>query len=155
MFPLLRYTTSRDRPATEAAGIIAMLGVERQVNADPLALADAIAEGLAPEAADALAMILGRAAVVGPVIPEATLRRKRLAGERLPREMSERLYEIGRVLDAAARVWHGDADAIGRFLNRPHPLLNGRTPLDVARTSSAGADAVIDLVRRADAGFAV
>ena len=69
--------------------------------------------------------------------------------------MGERLYEVGRVVDAVSRAYHGDTAAIVRFLNRPHQLLGGRTPLAMAQSSSAGADAVINLVRRADAGFAV
>jgi hypothetical protein len=34
-------------------------------------------------------------------------------------------------------------------------LLDGRTPLDLAIASSAGADAVINLLHKADAGFAI
>ena len=69
--------------------------------------------------------------------------------------MSERLYEIGRVVDAVSRAYHGDTPAIVRFLNAPHPLLAGRSPLDMAQSSSAGAEAVINLLRRAEAGFAL
>ena len=42
-----------------------------------------------------------------------------------------------------------------RFLERPHPLLDGATPLDMARSCSAGAHAVLNLLRRAEAGVAV
>ena len=38
-----------------------------------------------------------------------------------------------------SRAYHGDRDAIEAFLNRPHPLLEGETPFDMARSSSAGA----------------
>ena len=52
------------------------------------------------------------------------------------------------------RAYRGDRTATDAFLNRPHPLLDGETPLDVARSSSAGADAVLNLILRAEAGMA-
>lgn len=55
----------------------------------------------------------------------------------------------------ALRLWHGDEAAARRFLNRPHPLLGGRTPLAVARESSAGAKRVVKLIGAARAGVAV
>lgn len=40
-------------------------------------------------------------------------------------------------------------------LNRPHPLLEGETPFDMARSSSAGTEAVLNLIGRAEAGVAL
>ena len=85
----------------------------------------------------------------------AALRRVRKARKALSRQLSERLYELGRVVDAVSRAYHGDRDAIDAFLNRPHPLLEGETPFDMARSSSAGAEAVLNLIRRAEAGMAL
>lgn len=107
-----------------------------------------------PAAVEALGARIRRANVVGPIVPEATLRRARKGGL-LAREMSERLYEVGRVVALAERIYHGDDAAMGRFMRRPHQLLSGSAPLDMARSSSAGAEAVINLLRRAEAGFAV
>ena len=45
--------------------------------------------------------------------------------------------------------------AIDTFLHRPHPLLEGETPFDMARSSSAGTEAVLNLIRRAEAGMAL
>ena len=118
-------------------------------------LAKLVSGGLFPASAIALAEVLGRNRVVGPVVPEATLRRVRRAGKALSRQLSERLYEVGRVVDAVSRAYHGDRDAIDAFLNRPHPLLEGETPFDMARSSSAGTEAVLNLVRRAEAGTAL
>ena len=126
--------------------------------ADPLpghTLARIVSGGLLPASAIALAEVLGRSRVVGPVVPEATLRRVRKAGKALSRQLSERLYEVGRVVDAVSRAYHGDRDAIEAFLNRPHPLLDGETPFDMARSSSAGTEAVLNLIRRAEAGTAL
>ena len=68
---------------------------------------------------------------------------------------AERLYELGRVIDAVSRAYHGDQNALDAFLNAPHPLLDGDTPLVIAQSSSAGAEAVLNLVRRAEAGMPV
>ena len=67
----------------------------------------------------------------------------------------ERDYEVGRVIDAVSRVYHGNRNAINAFLSRPHPLLEGETPFDMARSGSAGAEAVLNLIRRAEAGIAL
>ncbi|QYF86563.1 antitoxin Xre/MbcA/ParS toxin-binding domain-containing protein [Brevundimonas sp. PAMC22021] len=149
------YAQPEALPASDAARIGRLLGLKDGAVLDDIALADQVSRGLKPTSAAALGEVIGMPHVVGQLIPEATLRRARTNRKPLSREMSERLYEVGRVVDAVSRVYHGDTAAIARFLNRPHPLLNGRTPLSMAQSSSAGADAVINLVRRADAGFAV
>ncbi len=62
---------------------------------------------------------------------------------------------LTRVVAALGVAYHGDREAIDAFLNRPHPLLNGETPFDIARSSSASADAVLNLIRRAESGVAL
>lgn len=120
-----------------------------------LQLAKRIAGGLQPSSVFALGDVIGKSRVIGAIVPEATLRRARRAGKPLSRELSERLYEVGRVVDAVSVVYHGDREGIEAFLNRPHALLDGETPLDVAKSSSAGADAVLNLVRRIQASVVV
>ena len=142
-------------PASEAARVARLLALDEPDIVSDVQLAQCVSGGLLPRAAAALADVLGRNRVVGPVVPEATLRRVRKAGKPLSRELSERLYEVGRVVDAAARTYRGDWNAIDAFLNRPHPLLDGETPFDMARSSSAGAEAVLNLIRRAEAGIAL
>jgi putative toxin-antitoxin system antitoxin component (TIGR02293 family) len=146
------------RPAatgSQPARIAALLGLEDAASMDDVALADKVAEGLGVHAATSLGSALGpMIEVVGGIIPEATFRRVRKGGKPLSREMSERLYEVGRVWEAARRSYGGDEDAAKAFLSRPHPLLDGRSPLELAQRSSAGADAVVNLMRRAEAGFA-
>jgi uncharacterized protein (DUF2384 family) len=41
------------------------------------------------------------------------------------------------------------------FLNRTHPLLNGRTPLELARESDQGVARVCEILGRLEAGTAV
>ena len=148
------YADPADLPASEAARVARLLAIDAPDVLSDVQLARRVAGGLLPLAAVALAEVLGRSRVVGPVVPEATLRRVRKAGKPLSRELSERLYEVGRVVDALGRAYRGDRDAIDAFLNRPHPLLEGETPFDMARSSSAGAEAVLNLIRRAEAGIA-
>lgn len=155
MAPLEAYANPTALPGTQSGRIGVLLGLKEKSPLDDVTLADKITQGLGVAAAEALANALGRSQIVGPVIPEATLRRAKKNRTALSREMSERLYEVGRVLDAVSRTYHGDEEAISRFLNRPHNLLGGRKPLELAQSNSAGAEAVINLIRRAESGFAV
>jgi putative toxin-antitoxin system antitoxin component (TIGR02293 family) len=155
MSALDAYINPEQLPSSEAGRIGLILGLTTEEPMTDVALAGKIGEGLLPASADRLADFLGRGTVVGQIIPEATLRRARKDRKVLPREMSERLYEMSRVVDAVARAYHGDQDAAHRFLTTPHPLLDHQAPLDLARSSSAGADAVLNLLRRAEAGFAL
>ena len=152
---LQAYADPAEMPASEAARVAMLLALDEPDILSDVQLARLVSGGLLPASAIALAEVLGRNRVVGPVVPEATLRRVRKARKALSRQLSERLYELGRVVDAVSRAYHGDRDAIDAFLNRPHPLLDGETPFDMARSSSAGAEAVLNLIRRAEAGVAL
>ena len=149
------YADPIEMPASEASRVAMLLAIDEADILNDVQLARIVSGGLLPASAIALAEVLGRNRVVGPVVPEATLRRVRKAGKALSRQLSERLYEVGRVVDAVSRAYHGDRDAIEAFLNRPHPLLDGETPFDMARSSSAGTEAVLNLIRRAEAGTAL
>ena len=150
---LQAYADPTNMPASEAARIARLLAIDGPGVQSDVQLAQRISGGLLPRAASALAEAIGRSRVVGPVVPEATLRRVRKAGKPLSRQLSERLYEVGRVVDAVGRAYHGDREAIDTFLHRPHPLLEGETPFDMARSSSAGTEAVLNLIHRAEAGM--
>lgn len=65
--------------------------------------------------------------------------------------MTEEFHWIAQLSTA----FHGDVPRIHDFLFRPHPLLGGESPLELALASSPGADAVLNLVWRAEAGVAV
>ncbi len=149
------YSSPADLPVTEAARVGKLLGLEDFAVLSDVQLARRVGGGLGPEAVSVLVEILGRRNVVGPVVPEATLRRARNAGKPLSREMSERLYELSRVVDLLSRVYHGDREGIEAYLTSRHPLLDGERALDLACSSSAGARAVLDVIRQAQAGFPV
>jgi putative toxin-antitoxin system antitoxin component (TIGR02293 family) len=64
------------------------------------------------------------------IIPEATYKRCR---DKLSVEESERTERLARIYATAQYVWNSDDDA-RTFLHMPHPMLQGRTPLDVSMT---------------------
>lgn len=71
-----------------------------------------------------------RRALLFRIIPEATYKRRR---DRLTPDESERTERLARVFASANFVWD-DEDEAREFLNTAHPLLEGRTPLDVSMT---------------------
>ncbi len=151
---LQAYADFANIPASEVVRVARLLAIDGPDVLNDVQLARRISDGLRPRAAMALADVLGTSRVIGPVVPEATLRRAHKGNKPLSRKLSERLYEMGRVVDAVSYAYHGDRDAIDAFLHRPHPLLEGETPFDMARSNSAGTEAVLNLVRRAEAGIA-
>jgi uncharacterized protein (DUF2384 family) len=108
------YATPDQLPASAAGRIGMILGLTKGEGMTDVALAGRISKGLRPSSADGLAAVLGKGVVVGQIIPEATLRRAKQGRKALSREMSERLYEISRVVDAVARTYRGDQDAARR-----------------------------------------
>ena len=153
--PSQPYSVPEDMPANEATRIARLLSIDEPNILSEVQLARRVSEGLPASATLALSEVLGRNRVVGAVVPEASLRRARKSNKPLSRELSERLYEVGRVVDAVSCAYDGDRNAIENFLNRPHVLLEGDTPFDMARSSSAGAEVVLNLIRRAEGGVAV
>jgi putative toxin-antitoxin system antitoxin component (TIGR02293 family) len=137
---------------TETIRIAGLLGLGEAVR-DRVALADRVARGLPARSADHLHAALGGKAFF-QILPEATYRRVRRKGDPLTRETSEKLYEFGRVFELATRLYGGDTERAMRFLETGHAMLGGRSPLSLATSSSAGADAVVDLLHRAEASFA-
>ena len=149
------YADPGSLPSAQSARVARLLAMRAPESVDDLQLARRISDGLPTAAVFALVDVLGRRLVIGPIIPEATLRRARKAGKPLSRDLSERLYDIGRVVDAVSLVYHGDRRGIEAFLGRPHPLLEDETPFDVATSSSAGTEAILNLVRGLEASVAV
>jgi putative toxin-antitoxin system antitoxin component (TIGR02293 family) len=67
--------------------------------------------------------------LVYSVVAPATFKRR----TRLTAEESERTERLARVVAFADGLWGNEA-ATRAFLNRPHPMLDDRTPLQIART---------------------
>ena len=68
-------------------------------------------------------------------------------------DQSERTERVARLLAQAERVF-GDAEDAREFLRRPHPELEGRSPLDAARTE-LGARRVETILDSIDLGLPV
>ena len=155
MSALEAYAEPASLPATESRRLARFLDLDDTEHLDEVTFARRVAAGLPIRAVAALGELVGRSRLEGRIASAATLHRHRKSGRALSRSHSERVYGLARVLDAVGRAFHGDVVRIDDFLNRPHPLLDGESPLDMATSSSAGADAVLNLVRRAEAGVAV
>ena len=63
------------------------------------------------------------------VVPPATFKRR----TRLSADESERTERLARIVALVEGLWDDEREARA-FLNRPHPLLDGEAPLNVART---------------------
>jgi putative toxin-antitoxin system antitoxin component (TIGR02293 family) len=83
------------------------------------------------------------------IVPEATYKRRR---EKLTAEESGRAERLARVFATAQYVWDSDDDARA-FMNTPHAMLRGETPLDVSLTE-LGARRVEELLWKLYYGIA-
>jgi len=83
------------------------------------------------------------------IIPEATYKRRRV---NLSSDESERAERLARIFATTEFVWNSEEDA-RQFLNTPHPMLQGRTPLDVSMTE-LGARRVEELLWKLFYGIA-
>ena len=114
----------------------------------------AVREGLPKKS---LQLVAGRAVASGTppsvlvyaVVPAATFKRR----TRLSVEESERTERLARLVALADAVWDDPAEARA-FLNRPHPLLDGDSPLTVAQ-SELGARRVERLLHDVEHGLAL
>lgn len=85
------------------------------------------------------------------VVPRRTLARRRLAGERLSPEESDRAVRLARITAHAERVF-GDAEKAHGWLREPSRTLGGTAPLNLLRTET-GAHLVEQTLHRIDYGM--
>ena len=145
-------------PVSDAAEIARLMGLPSWRKMNSLSLVSQIERGLPLQTVERISQAMA------PDDPRAKFtllsrstwsRLHKRSRQHLTREMSERVHGVARVILEARRLWAGDESAMVRFLNRPHLLLGGRTPLDVARESTTGADLVVRIIGEARAGVAV
>jgi putative toxin-antitoxin system antitoxin component (TIGR02293 family) len=86
------------------------------------------------------------------LVPKATLDRRKQA-HRLSADEGGRLARLAQVWAAAVDVWQDEA-AARAFLHRPHALLEGDRPIDLALGSEFGAKLVEDILGRLKYGSA-
>ena len=147
--------------ATQPASIEALLGMAPGKGKAPppsrLALVSSIEDGLPVAALDRLAELVAPddARFRFRLVPKATLeRRRKSASGRLTSEEGDRLARVAKVFGFALDIYD-DADKARAFVTRPHAMLDGRAPLDVALATSPGADLVVNLLGRAAYGGGV
>lgn len=147
------------RPALH--GVTGVLGVgddegEADRSASPLRLVRILEQGLPVGTLDRVsrAVAPADARFKHRIVPRATLARRRTGEEeRLSSEESGRLARVAGLWAMAMDVWGGEEDARA-FLFRPHPLLEGRTPIDLVLGSDLGARLVEDILGRLRHGSA-
>jgi putative toxin-antitoxin system antitoxin component (TIGR02293 family) len=89
------------------------------------------------------------------LVPKATLARRRLKKDaRLTAAESDRLARIAGVWAHSLDVWKEEG-AARAFLFRPHPMLEGRRPIEVALATELGADLVDQILGGLEFGSAV
>ena len=76
----------------------------------------------------------GQRALMHKLVPEPTLRR---TGARLNLAGSERTERLARITALAQLVWDDETDA-REFMTTPHPMLEGKTPAEMAVTDLGG-----------------
>ena len=87
------------------------------------------------------------------IVPKASLAR-RTSGRRLSAAQSVLVTRLASVWAQAFRIWKS-ADLARDFLNRNHPLLDQRRPIDLVLENEIGADLVRSVLGRLEYGSAV
>jgi putative toxin-antitoxin system antitoxin component (TIGR02293 family) len=108
-------------------------------------------------AASVIKRLLGlgllRAEIDATVIPSRTLQHRRSRRERLTLEESDRVLRLVRILSTAEAVY-GDRERAFGWLRRPHPRLDGRSPISLVKTDT-GSRIVEELLTQIDEGMFV
>lgn len=145
-------------PRSEANRIARFMGLREWAKMDDVRLVECVESGLPISTARAIVRNIdprGHYVKVYDLIPKATYYRREKQKKPLSKDQSEMIYALSKVFSEAIRQYHDDKELASLFMSRNHPLLGGRTPLDVARESTAGADLIMKLLARAEAGVAV
>ena len=134
--------------------IAEILGLSRRASISKYDLALRFAAGLPVSTLDRLCRAVAPEDNSFPteLIPRATLKRRR-AKKVLSPEESELVGRLAQVWAMALDVYQ-DEETARRFLNEPHALLQGKKPIDVARTNAFGASVVEDILGRLKYGSA-
>jgi putative toxin-antitoxin system antitoxin component (TIGR02293 family) len=128
-----------------------LLGVKHKGGDSLLSLARSVMNGLPVSALDRFALRISpndARRFSYQVVPKPTLERRRRTHKPLTAEEGDRLARIAKVFAFGLDIFRDEAK-VRTFLDRPHPMLDGKAPLEVALASGPGADAVINVLGRA------
>lgn len=147
-------------PKSEASRIAQFMGLTKWQEMNDLKLVRRVETGLPVSAVRRIVHRIDPNELnvsVYDVIPKATYYRiiKDKKKKALNKDQSEKVFALSKVFSETLRQYHDDRESASMFLMRSHPLLGGRSPMDVARESTAGADLVLKLLNQAEAGVAV
>ncbi|HEY1613986.1 MAG TPA: antitoxin Xre/MbcA/ParS toxin-binding domain-containing protein [Rhizomicrobium sp.] len=134
-----------------AVAVADLLGVKPKNQESPLTLAYSVEKGLPVSALDAFANHVCPHNVRGfsyRVVAKPTLERRRRQKKPLTTDESDRLARIAKVFAFGLDIFRDEAK-VRSFLERPHPMLDNKPPLEVALATGPGADAVINVLGRA------
>lgn len=147
-----------DNGYSEASRLAVFLGLPGGKGMNDLALVERVERGFPPKTATILAKRVdpsGEFFQVRHFIPKSTYHRRMKKMQALTKDESGKILALAKVFVEVLRQYHGDSKLAAHFLLREHPMLGGRTPIDVAKESTAGADLVLKLLAQAEAGVAV
>jgi len=148
-------TASRSSSISEAKRIAQFMDLPRASSIDDMGLVDRVRKGFPARTARVVVKRIdpeGQFVRETDLIPKSTLHRRK--DRPLTKDESEKILSLSRVFLETLRIYHEDADRAARFLKQPHPMLTGRSPIDLATESTVGADLVLKLLLQADAGVA-
>ncbi|PCI87346.1 MAG: hypothetical protein COB24_06915 [Hyphomicrobiales bacterium] len=89
---------------------------------------------------------------VDNLVARATFAR---AKKRVSPQVSEKIYDVAKVYSLALLIYNQDYDKASQFLSKPHQGLGGKSPFDMAKQSTAGADIAASLLEQIRAGVAL
>jgi putative toxin-antitoxin system antitoxin component (TIGR02293 family) len=138
-------------PYTNVAEV---LGLRRPK--DPLQFVDMVEQGFPLKALDRLCGMFAPADVTFKynIVAKATLARYAAHSARLSAVQSAKTARLAAVWSHALSIWHSEQETRD-FLLRPHQLLKGRRPVDVALENEQGGQLVHDILGRLQYGSAV
>ncbi len=142
---------------SEASRIAQFIGLPKWEAMDDLALVALVSKGFPAATAKTMARRVdpdGRFFQPTDMIPKSTLNRRENTRARLSKDESEKILAVSKVFSTLLALYHGDVASAGRFLLARHPMLGDRPPIDLAKESIAGADLVLKILVKADAGVA-
>ena len=142
---------------SEASRLAMFLGLPGGKRMNDLALVERVEKGFPASTATIIAKKVdptGQFLQVRDFIPKSTYHRRLKKMQALTKDESAKILALARVFVEALLQYHDESKLAVQFLVREHPMLAGRTPLDVAKESTAGADLVLKLLARAEAGVA-
>ncbi len=133
-----RFGFREEGPRAFANGVASAFATEGQIleSSSPLAIERAIEEGLPRQVLRNVAERIGGgdkmkvAALEWSIVPKTTLERRQT---RLSPQESERTERMARLFVHARRALGSEEEA-RVFVTAPHPELEGRSPLEAART---------------------